>query len=130
MEVELWGRGWDVRQQGCVGWHYMVSASAARPWRTNIASPLLSYSCHMYAHVLCCYDCLLHGADKEAWAKLFSLIASGEHATLAMALMLRDVGVRDENNWDWQTQGYGQTVFQLVQVRGGGTGRRCSSWCR
>ena len=47
-----------------------------------------------------------------------------------MALMLRDVGVREENNWDWQTQGYGQTVFQLVQVRGGGTGRRCSSWCR
>ena len=62
----------------------------------------------------------MHGADKEAWAKLFSLIASEEPAALAMALMLRDVGVRDENNWDWQTQGYGQTVFQLVQVRGRG----------
>eukprot|EP00955_Chlamydomonas_euryale_P059847 357516-Chlamydomonas_euryale.AAC.7 len=33
-----------------------------------------------------------------------------------MALMVTDAGVRDAADWDWSTSGYGQTVFELVQV--------------
>mmetsp|Transcript_25197 Transcript_25197/g.54767 ORF Transcript_25197/g.54767 Transcript_25197/m.54767 type:complete len:184 (-) Transcript_25197:136-687(-) len=52
---------------------------------------------------------------KEAWENLFVLFESADHADKAMALMLSDAKVRDETSWDWNTQGYGQTIFQLVQ---------------
>lgn len=55
-------------------------------------------------------------ADKEAWSKLFYLIETPEDACATMELMLSDAAVRDSNDWDWNTQGYGQTVFQLIQV--------------
>jgi hypothetical protein len=44
------------------------------------------------------------------------MIRSPEDAHAAMELMLSDSAVRDSVDWDWQTQGYGQTVFQLVQA--------------
>lgn len=33
-----------------------------------------------------------------------------------MALMLKDAQVREVNKWDWNVAGYGQGIFQLVQV--------------
>ena len=64
-------------------------------------------------------------ADKDAWSKLFGLIGSPEDAHKSMELILTDSVVRDSIEWDWQTQGYGQTIFQLVQVHNDDISNSC-----
>jgi hypothetical protein len=36
--------------------------------------------------------------------------------------MVQDAAAKEALGWEWSTGGYGQVLFKLVQVRGGGRG--------
>lgn len=62
--------------------------------------------------------------SKEAWSKLFELMEVEEDAEAAIELLLEDAAVREAEEWDWGTHGYGQSLFHLVQVKAVGAGCR------
>lgn len=61
---------------------------------------------------MCRFAC----SGKESWESLLQLIRNEGHVDEVFALLIQDAVVRDEKGWDWQTQGYGQLITQMVAV--------------